>query len=71
MLQWIGLKSEALLEHTGVLLLLATPESKSVKHEYGFLHANLPQTLLIWQMFTVTSPNMDLQAIFLGQLKKP
>ena len=43
---------------------------KSVKREYGFLHDNLPQTLLMWYLFTVTSPNMDFEATFFGQLKK-
>ena len=45
--------------------------AKSVKSEYGFLHDNLPQTLLIWYLFTVTSPNMDFETTFFGQLKKP
>jgi len=67
------------------LPLLATPESKSVKRKYGFLHDNLPRTLSLWYLFTVTSPNMDfkqhslyilykeccLKSIFgIGQLKK-
>ena len=50
---------------TEVLPLLATLESKKYKHEYGFLHDNLPQTLLLWQMFTVTSPSMDFETIII------
>jgi len=44
---------------------------KSVKHEYGSLHDNLPQTLPLWYLFTATSPNMDFETTFFGQLKKP
>jgi len=39
--------------------------------EYGFLHDNLPQTLSLWYLFTVTSPNIDCETTFFGQLKKP
>ena len=44
-----------------------TPESK--KREYGFLHDN-PTNTLIMYLFTVsvTSPNMDFEATFFGQL---
>ena len=45
--------------------------AKSVKREYGFLHDNQPQTLSLWYLFTVTSPNMDFKTTFFGQLKKP
>jgi len=52
---------------------LQDQRAKSIKREYGFLHhtCNLPQTLSLWYLFTINSPNMDFGTTFFGQLKKP